>query len=203
LTDKAGTQQRSCLVCRRQADKADLLRLVVDADGQVWPDVLQKAPGRGAYVCWQGKCLSRIHERQFGRAWKGKGIAEGQAALLQGRAALAVLQLCRQILRRQRSVLSIGRDAVMHRMWNKAPMLVLLASNAGAALHRQIEDACGKRQATGLNTMLVIFGDSATLGDMVERDIVSVLALDDLPTCASLRQYCLFLQAITRNGVEN
>ncbi len=184
--------QRSCLVCRKQADKAALLRIVVDEDGQVWPDVLQKAPGRGAYVCCQGPCLSRVHERQLARAWKGRLIAEGQAGLLQERTALAVLQLCRQGLRRLRSALSIGRDAVMHRMWGKAPMLVLLASNAGAALRRQIEDACGKRQATGLKTTLVIFGDSATLSDIVERDVVSVLALDDSPACASLRQYCLY-----------
>jgi uncharacterized protein len=191
LTEENGARQRSCLVCRKRADKAELLRLVADADGQVWPDVLQKAPGRGAYVCWQGKCLSRIHEKQFGRAWKGQRIAEGQAALLRERTLQAVLQGCRQGLKRLRGALSVGRDAVMHRMWGKTPMLVLLASNAGAALRRQIEDACGKRQASGLNTTLVIFGDSATLGGMVERDVVSVLALDDLPGCASLRQYCL------------
>jgi len=188
--------QRSCLACRKQTDKATLLRIVVDEDGQVWPDVLQKAPGRGAYVCWQSKCLPHIHERQFVRAWKGRQIADGQAALLQERASSAVLQLCRQGFRRLRSALSIGRDAVMHRMWDKAPMLVLLASNAGAALHRQIEDACGKRQATGLKTTLVIFGDSATLSDIVERDVVSVLALNDSPACASLRQYCLYYRQL-------
>jgi len=192
LTDSTGIMQRRCLVCRRQAGKAELLRLVVDDDGQVWPDVLQKAPGRGAYVCLQGECLTRIHDRQLGRAWKDSGIAQGQAALLQERAALAMLQLCRQSFRRLRSSLEIGRDAVMHRMWEKAPMLVLLACNAGAALRRQIEDACGKRQASGLNTTLVIFGDSATLGDIVERDVVSVLALNDSPACESLRQYCLW-----------
>lgn len=191
LTEEGGTSQRSCLVCRRRADKAELLRLVSDADGQVWPDVLQKAPGRGAYVCWQGKCLSHMQQRQFGRAWKGQQIAEGQAALLRERAVQAVLQCCRQGLRRLHGGLAIGRDAVMHRMWDKAPMLVLLAGDAGGALRRQIEDACGKRQASGLKTTLVIFGDSATLGGLLERDVVSVLALDNLPRAESLRQYCL------------
>lgn len=183
--------QRSCLTCRKQAAKSEMLRLVADEDGQIWPDVLQKAPGRGAYVCWRGKCLTGLHERQLGRAWKGRKIAEGQVALLYERTTLAVLQLCRQALRRQRSMLSIGRDAVMHRMWSKTPMLVLLASNAGAALRRQIEDACSKRQAAEMNTTLVIFGDSATLSDIVERDVVSVLALDVSPACTSLRKYCL------------
>jgi len=188
----AGIRQRSCLVCHQHADKAGLLRLVVDEDAQVWPDILQKAPGRGAYVCWQGKCLSHIHARQLARAWKGRAVADGQAALLLQRAGSAVLQLCRRALRRQRNRLDIGRDAVMHRMWGKAPMLLLLASDAGAALSRQIRDACGKRKTAGLKTALVIFADSAKLGDLVERDTVAVLALDDSPACASLRQCCLW-----------
>lgn len=183
--------QRSCLVCRKQADKRVLLRLVTDDEGQVWPDVMQKAPGRGAYVCRQGACLSRLHERQLERAWKGRKLAAGQVELLPGRAAQAMLMLCRQGFRRMRSALDVGRDAVMHRMWNKVPVVVLLASDAGGALRRQIEDACEKRQAAGLKTTLVIFGDSATLGDIAERDIVAVLALDDAPACASLRENCL------------
>jgi len=184
--------QRRCLVCRAQTGKSELLRLVVDDDGQVWPDVLQKAPGRGAYVCLPGECLSRLQDRHLARAWNDRALAHGQAAVLRERAALATLQLCRQSFRRLRSGLKVGRDAVMHRMWEKAPMLVLLARNAGEALRRQIEDACGKRQASGFNTTLVIFGDSATLGDIVERDIVSVLALDESPACVRLRHYCLW-----------
>ncbi|MDQ6965526.1 MAG: YlxR family protein [Mariprofundaceae bacterium] len=191
-----GMMQRSCMVCRIKADKAELLRLVVDDDGQVWPDVLQKAPGRGAYVCREGMCLSRVHDRQLERAWKGSVIAPGQAEMLRQRAIQARFQLCQQGFRRMRSALDIGRDAVMHRMWKKTPLLVLLASDAGAALARQVEDACGKRQAAGLKTTLVIFGDSATLGDIVERDIVSVLALDNSPSCASLRQYCLIYRQL-------
>jgi len=187
----AGIKQRSCLVCRKQADKSGLLRLVADEDGLVWPDVMQKAPGRGAYVCLQGPCLSRMHERQFERAWKDKKIASGQVVQLRQRLEHAMLQMCRQDFRRLRSSLDIGRDAVMHRMWKKAPLLVLLAPDAGGALQRQIEDACGKRQAAGLKTTLVIFGDSSTLSDIVERDVVSVLALDDSPACASLRNYCM------------
>jgi len=189
--------QRSCMVCRNKAEKTELLRLVADDDGQVWPDVLQKAPGRGAYVCREGKCLSRVHDRQLERAWKDSAIASGQAGLLRQRAMQAMLQLCRQGFKRMRSSLDVGRDAVMHRMWKKTPLLVLLASDAGAALARQVEDACGKRQAAGLKTTLVIFGDSATLADIVERDIVSVLALDDSPACASLRQNCLIYRQLS------
>jgi len=192
LAQEKGIRQRSCLVCRQQADKAGLLRLVLDDEEQVWPDLMQKAPGRGAYVCWKKRCLHGLHDKQFARAWKGKQIAAEQADMLRARIADGLLRVCRQGFGRHSGQVCIGRDAVMHRMWKKAPMMVLMASDAGAALQRQIQDACSKRQAAGYKTELVIFTDSATLSALVERDVVSVLALNDLKICTSLRQYCLW-----------
>jgi len=185
--------QRSCLVCRKQAAKTELLRLVIDDDGRVLPDVLQKAPGRGAYICWRSACFSRLREKQLAHAWKHAAMAGKQASALPQRVEQAVLTLCRQMLQRRMNLLSIGRDAVMHRMWAKAPMLVLLAEDAGAALVRQVRDACDKRKAAKLKTALVIFGDSATLGNLVQRGAVSVLAFDDSPAGKNLRKYCLWL----------
>jgi len=185
--------ERSCLVCRKQAAKPELLRLVVDEQGQILPDVFQKAPGRGAYICWQNVCFTRLHDKQLAHAWKRTSIAEGQALALPQRVEQAVLKLCRQMLQRRMNLLSIGRDAVMHRMWAKAPMLVLLAEDAGAALVRQVRDACDKRKAAKLKTALVIFGDSATLGELVQREAVSVLAFDDSSAGKNLRKYCLWL----------
>ncbi len=192
MTDSKRKAERSCLVCRRQAEKTELLRLVVDEHAQVLPDVLQKAPGRGAYICWQSACFKRLNDKQLMRAWKNVSVAAGQGEIVPQRAESIVRQLCRQALQQRRKLLSVGRDAVMHRMWAKTPMLLLLAGDAGEALARQIHDACGKRQAAGLKTALVIFGDSATLGDLVQRGVVSVLAMDDSPACMNLRKYCLW-----------
>jgi len=44
------TPERICILSRRTADKAELIRLVLGPDGQVHPDVRAKAPGRGAWV---------------------------------------------------------------------------------------------------------------------------------------------------------
>ncbi|MDQ6986824.1 MAG: YlxR family protein [Mariprofundaceae bacterium] len=192
MTDSKRKAERSCLVCRRQAEKTELLRLVVDENAQVLPDVLQKAPGRGAYICWQNACFKRLNDKQLLRAWKNTSVAAGQGDILPQRVKSIVRQLCRQALQQRRKLLSIGRDAVMHRMWVKTPMLLFLAGDAGAALARQVHDACDKRQASGLKTALVIFGDSATLGDLVQRGVVSVLAMDDSPACMNLRKYCLW-----------
>lgn len=168
-----------------------MLRLVCDEEGQVWPDVLRKAPGRGAYVC--GECLQqRLHDKHLRAAWKGRVSGTGQADELRRRLAVALLHLCRQYVRRGRSCMNIGRDAVMHRMWGKTPMLVMLATDAGEALKRQIGDACARRECAGLKTVCSSFGDSALLAGFLEVDKLSVLAMDDTRASKKWRQYCMW-----------
>lgn len=65
--------QRSCLGCRTARDKSDLLRFVLSPEREIVPDLLNKLPGRGAYICRTGECLlSAISRKQFNRAFKGE-----------------------------------------------------------------------------------------------------------------------------------
>lgn len=57
--------RRTCVVCREERPKRDLLRLVCTADGVVDVDESGKRPGRGAYMCQSLDC------------WK-KGLAKGR-----------------------------------------------------------------------------------------------------------------------------
>jgi len=59
-------KQRQCLICRSSAEKQEMLRLVVDDDGQVWPDLFQKAPGRGTYLCMKQSCLKKLTDKSLG-----------------------------------------------------------------------------------------------------------------------------------------
>jgi len=167
-----------------------MLRLVCGEAGQVWPDVLQKAPGRGAYLCWNVDCLGRLRDGNLHAAWKNRDIAPGQTAELSRRSAVALLRLCRQYVHRQRPGLKVGRDAVMHRMWNQMPVFILLAGDAGDALKRQVREACVRRIDNGLKTVLIFFAGSAVLGGILKRGKVSVLAVDDTPANEKLRQCC-------------
>ena len=49
--------QRTCVACRRVADKRTFVRFVRDADGEVHVDPSGKAPGRGASVCATSVCF--------------------------------------------------------------------------------------------------------------------------------------------------
>jgi predicted RNA-binding protein YlxR (DUF448 family) len=48
--------QRTCIACRRLADKRELIRLVRTAGGSVEVDVGGKESGRGAYLCRSRSC---------------------------------------------------------------------------------------------------------------------------------------------------
>lgn len=62
---------RSCIVCRQQKDKSELIRIVRSPDGTLEFDFDGKKSGRGAYVCKDSGCAqAAITKRLLGRAFK-------------------------------------------------------------------------------------------------------------------------------------
>ena len=54
--------QRSCVVCRAQKNKDDLLRIVKNKENQIKIDNIGKEPGRGAYICYSKECLEKAKQ---------------------------------------------------------------------------------------------------------------------------------------------
>ena len=54
--------QRSCVVCRTQKNKNDLLRIVKNKENQIKIDNIGKEPGRGAYICYSMECLEKARK---------------------------------------------------------------------------------------------------------------------------------------------
>jgi len=154
-----------------------MLRLVVDDSGQIWPDLSQKAPGRGAYLCMESHCLLALNDRRLGvlrskyhvllPQWDGL-----KEKLLSGLERSVQLQLMRL-----KPTASIGRDAVMHQMWKSAPLLLMTINGAGEALMRQVMDAVEKRQELRLKTIQLNGVPEAWLMEVFQRGKVSVVAL--------------------------
>ena len=51
---------RMCVSCRLMKDKREMLRVVKNAEGEVFADPGGKAHGRGAYICGDGDCLKKL-----------------------------------------------------------------------------------------------------------------------------------------------
>jgi hypothetical protein len=54
---------RTCVGCRKQGLKPDLVRFVRSADGHLAPDPSGKSPGRGAYVHPDTACVQLARKR--------------------------------------------------------------------------------------------------------------------------------------------
>ncbi len=57
--------QRTCIVCKGEADKKSLVRIVRTPQGTVELDLTGKKSGRGAYVCKDEGCFSKLKKGKF------------------------------------------------------------------------------------------------------------------------------------------
>jgi predicted RNA-binding protein YlxR (DUF448 family) len=65
------TPLRTCIVCREEKGKTDLIRVVKSAEGEIKTDLTGKANGRGAYICKSGVCIKKAKkERRLEKALK-------------------------------------------------------------------------------------------------------------------------------------
>ena len=51
--------QRTCIVCRKQKNKNELLRIVKNKENIIKVDENGREPGRGAYICYDIECLEK------------------------------------------------------------------------------------------------------------------------------------------------
>ncbi|MEM8729947.1 MAG: RNA-binding protein [Pseudomonadota bacterium] len=100
--DRSGDPERKCIATGDVKPKPVLVRFVVGPDGQVVPDVLEKLPGRGAWVLADRSALDKaVKKRLFARAFKAPvEVADGLTD-----------QVERLILRRLVDLISLARKS--------------------------------------------------------------------------------------------
>jgi hypothetical protein len=74
---------RQCVTCRTARPKRELLRVVIDAKGEISLDPTGKKAGRGAYVCRKRQCLEQaIRGHKLDRSLKNRVDEATIAALV-------------------------------------------------------------------------------------------------------------------------
>ena len=64
---------RMCAGCRKRSPKTDLVRLVLNDNGQLVVDGQKFLPGRGVYICPRPGCLElAIKKKGIMRGFRGK-----------------------------------------------------------------------------------------------------------------------------------
>ena len=56
---------RMCIACREMKAKQEMMRVVKNADGEIYADPTGKAPGRGAYVCNNEECRKKLNVKKL------------------------------------------------------------------------------------------------------------------------------------------
>jgi predicted RNA-binding protein YlxR (DUF448 family) len=76
---------RTCVACRTERQKRDLLRIVRGPDGSVSFDPTGRAAGRGAYICADGSCwAAAVKRKSLERALSASLPAELRDRLVRG-----------------------------------------------------------------------------------------------------------------------
>ena len=52
--------QRMCMGCNTKKDKRELIRIVINKEGDISIDKTGKLSGRGAYICDDIECLEKV-----------------------------------------------------------------------------------------------------------------------------------------------
>lgn len=138
---------RTCIGCRDRLPRESCLRLTLDAQGTVWPDLYQRMPGRGAHLCPNLECISQAAERNaFSRAFRARvesvdplGLAGSFIEGGRGQVASMLATALRS------GWLQAGRSVVGEHLQAGRTALVLLAEDASAALTRDMKKQTGAR----------------------------------------------------------
>lgn len=137
---------RTCLGCREEKEKRELVRLVASPEGEVVIDYKGNLPGRGAYICPREACIRDAFSRkQISRAFKG-------ASIVQVEEFIGLLR--ERVLDRLSSLLSLsrkagkaedGREIVEKGLAKGSIRLLLLAEDVSAGSFKGMTEKCDRK----------------------------------------------------------
>lgn len=165
---------RSCLGCREVKPKQELLRFVLDPDGNLFPDVSKKLPGRGAYTCFSKNCLeSALKKRQFSRSFKTEVRISSDSGLI-----VLVLRLLEEriistiALANKAGRAVSGSDKVMEALKKGETFILILAEDIAVESRAKF---MALAQKAGVDTYS--FSIKERLGSPLGKDIRTAVAV--------------------------
>jgi hypothetical protein len=198
--------ERRCILSGRTAPRDALVRLAVSPEGEVLPDALAKAPGRGA---WIGVSRAELEEAlasgklkaALARAFRGGALSIPQDLAERTEAALRRALLDRLGLEMRAGRLILGTDRIADQARSGGVAALFHAADASADGNRKLDQAwrVGEdAEGSGLRgTPLPL--DRTALSVALGRDNVVHLALADSASAervaAPLQRLLTFLGA--------
>jgi predicted RNA-binding protein YlxR (DUF448 family) len=194
VTDERHVPERKCILSGEHAARLDLVRLALSPDGELFPDVRAKAPGRGAWIGVDRRTLEEAQAKgrlrgALARAFKGAPARVPDDLGARIEAALRQSALDRLGLEARAGTLLTGAEKIETACRKGEVHLLLHASDAGEDGNRKLDQALrvggggGARGRQGL----VIPAERAILSLALGRQNVVHIALIDRGAAARVR----------------
>jgi predicted RNA-binding protein YlxR (DUF448 family) len=189
LAEAPGTgdgPERRCVLTGRNAPRDELVRLAVSPDGEVLPDALAKAPGRGAWIGVDRTTLAEALASGKLRAALARSFKSGQLTLAEDLPERAEAALVRALLDRlglelRTGRLILGSDRIANEARTGKVAALYHAADASEDGSRKLDQAFrvgNDAEGTGLAGIRLPL-DRAALSVALGRDNVVHLALAD------------------------
>jgi len=173
----ANHPQRTCVACRKVADKAMLLRFVLAPHGQVVVDYRQQLPGRGVYTCFNSQCLTLAVKKHSFRRTFGEAAQPVELAELRSQLQLMLIQRIRGLIliARKAGQVIAGSNMVLDALKGPTPpSAVVMATDITDNMKQKIDSTATRQQI--FSTQLF---DKESLGQMLGKQERSVVAIQD------------------------
>ncbi len=175
---------RTCVFCRGEEDRGDLIRLALDPSGALVVDYRARLPGRGAWVHPRRACVD-LAAKQAGRLAKAlhapRVDASGLLAQLQGAVARSIEDGLSQAA--AAGALICGHDALERALRSGAVVEVALANDAAERTERDLRRVAGEDVP-----FTVVSLDRDALGARVGRAPLAAVGVTDASASVHLRR---------------
>lgn len=140
------TPERKCILSGEHAARDDLIRLALSPEGEVWPDVRARAPGRGAWLGVDRAALEKAQAKgklkgALARAFKTGEISIPDDLGAQIDAALRKAVLDRLGLEAKSSNLVLGSEKIETAARRGKVALLIHAADASVEGRRKLDQA--------------------------------------------------------------
>ena len=189
----AADPERKCILTGEHGARDDLLRLAISPDGDVLPDALARAPGRGAWIgVSRGELETAISKGKLkgalARAFKGAALTIPADLPERAESALRRAFTDRLGLEMKSGRLLVGSDRIAENARMGKVTWLAHSSDAGEDGSRKLDQAWRvgrEEEGSGLHGVTLPL-DRAALSVALGRDNVVHLALTDREAAARL-----------------
>ncbi len=180
--DKSDKPTRTCVACREESGRGELLRLVESPDGRIALDARSRIGGRGAWVHPTRACIEMAAKRHAAERSLKVSVRDVDAAgLIEGAATAYRRRIDSLITAAWRARgLEIGVAASVDALETRRVPLVLVATDAGS--ERKAVEGDGAERARAVR----VFGTKEELGRLFRRSEVAMIAVTEPGIAAEL-----------------